>query len=257
MSSSYLRRFTRGVGYGLGKRLLPLLSRSSAVLCFHAIGNDHPRHLTAERFRAIVDWMAPRYRVMTVSKLGESLPELEEPTVALTFDDAYQSQFEHALPVLDDYDAPGTFYVPTAYVAGEFPASDGSHTTMDESSLKTLAKEGHELGSHSHSHQSLTDLGPEKAREDLDKSRTILEDLSGSPVTSLAYPSGNYDRYTIEMTRASGFRTALTTRDGTLDGPIDPYEIPRITVSNQLSPEELKVKLSPLNHYVRKLGDWI
>ena len=49
----------------------------------------------------------------------------EEPTVrnalVLTFDDGYTNNFDYALPIMNSFDVPGVFYVPTIHVDEQLP----------------------------------------------------------------------------------------------------------------------------------------
>ena len=48
---------------------------------------------------------------------------------------------------------------------------------------------GHEIGSHSYWHRLIYDLSPEEFRDDLRRSRDVLENLIGAPVTAYRGPS--------------------------------------------------------------------
>jgi polysaccharide deacetylase family protein (PEP-CTERM system associated) len=48
--------------------------------------------------------------------------------------------------------------------------------------VRRIAGDGHEVASHGYSHVRVDNQGPDEFREDIRKSRRILEDLSGTPV---------------------------------------------------------------------------
>jgi len=48
--------------------------------------------------------------------------------------------------------------------------------------VRRIAEDGHEVASHGYSHVRVDSQGPDEFREDIRKSRRILEDLSGTPV---------------------------------------------------------------------------
>ena len=69
-------------------------------------------------------------------------PDGKKAAIALTYDDALESQLDNALPILDKYGLKGTFYI----IAGR----DIFFDHVDE--WKAVAKNGHELGNHTMYH---------------------------------------------------------------------------------------------------------
>jgi len=55
--------------------------------------------------------------------------------------------------------------------------------------IKTIVSQGHELASHGYSHQRATTMNAEQFREDVSKSKKILEDVSGQSITGYRAPS--------------------------------------------------------------------
>lgn len=103
---------------------------------------------------------------------------------------------------------------------------------MDWSAVRALKDAGMDVQSHSHRHQVLNTLGPEKAEEDLARSASILREVTGQPVHSVAYPVG----YTLEgaLRRApaeAGFTLGFTNATGLGGlGQVDPLNLPRVSM---------------------------
>ena len=55
--------------------------------------------------------------------------------------------------------------------------------------VKAIHQAGHEVSCHSYTHDMLTELNPEKFREDIRRSKAILEDLTGAQVLGYRAPS--------------------------------------------------------------------
>jgi peptidoglycan/xylan/chitin deacetylase (PgdA/CDA1 family) len=55
--------------------------------------------------------------------------------------------------------------------------------------IEALATEGHEIGSHTHSHELLSELDPGRRREELARSREILETETGADVAGFRAPA--------------------------------------------------------------------
>ena len=116
--------------------------------------------------------------------------------VALTFDDGYESFYTKIYPILKKYNASASYYIITSLI------DKSNHLT--KSQLKELAEsELVELGVHSHYVHKLGREGIQKlyndentkwdAYEDYKKSITVLEEVIGKKVTSIAYPNGIYN----------------------------------------------------------------
>lgn len=55
--------------------------------------------------------------------------------------------------------------------------------------IKAIVEQGHELASHGYSHQRATEMTVEQFREDVSKSKKILEDISGQKIYGYRAPS--------------------------------------------------------------------
>lgn len=90
---------------------------------------------------------------------------LEPPairTLAVTFDDAFASVIDRALPILSALEVPATVFVPTGFMDARQPLrwpgidhwadSEYAHelTSMAWGDLTALAEHGWEVGSHMH-----------------------------------------------------------------------------------------------------------
>jgi peptidoglycan/xylan/chitin deacetylase (PgdA/CDA1 family) len=142
-------------------------------------------------------------------------------TLAVTFDDAYRSVIERALPVLSRHEAPATVFAPTAYVGSDerrtwSTMSQWAGTPfevelecMSWDDLRALNAAGWEIGSHSSTHPDLTALGDAELDAELADSRAACEEALQRPCTSLAYPFGAHDRRIAEHARAAGYETGV------------------------------------------------
>jgi peptidoglycan/xylan/chitin deacetylase (PgdA/CDA1 family) len=74
---------------------------------------------TPESFRAQVEWLRSRFRVITLDELIlmlESDSVWRESVALLTFDDGYRDNFQTAVPILREWHVPATFFIPTAFL---------------------------------------------------------------------------------------------------------------------------------------------
>lgn len=96
------------------------------------------------------------------------------------FDDAYISQRE-ALALLDEHGFKVTVYCITGFV--------GTPGYMNWEDIRNLAKKGHEIGSHSVTHDAIAMLLPAHLAEELQKSKYMLF-KNNIHATSFAWPYG-------------------------------------------------------------------
>ncbi len=85
---------------------------------------------------------------------------------------------------------------------------------MSWAEVRTLAREGHEIGSHSMSHALLPQCDERALRDEVGRSRSRIEGEIGAPVASFCYPNGDWDRRAADAVRAAGYRRAVGTRWG-------------------------------------------
>jgi peptidoglycan/xylan/chitin deacetylase (PgdA/CDA1 family) len=116
-----------------------------------------------------------------------------DKVVILNFDDGRLSQYTNALPILDKYGFKATFYVVCNYIGKK-------EGYMDWKEIKTLQKEGHDIGSHSMNHVRLEQLSKKNVEYEVGQSKRCLQD-HGINAKSFAYPfdSGTDDKTVINI----------------------------------------------------------
>ena len=98
------------------------------------------------------------------------------------------------------------------------------------SELRQLLRDGHEIGSHSMTHDVLLEeLGADPRRE-VAESRALLERKLEAPVTSFCFPTGSYDAGTLRAVREAGYTCAVTTHWGANTPETDPFELRRFDI---------------------------
>jgi peptidoglycan/xylan/chitin deacetylase (PgdA/CDA1 family) len=106
---------------------------------------------------------------------------------------------------------------------------------------------GMAIGSHTHSHQVLSQLEPQQQYEELSNSRTILKEQLGTAADALAYPVGartSFTSQTQQAARDAGYRIAFSFFGGiNLRGQTRPHDVRRIGIDNQ-SGSRFRVQLS-------------
>lgn len=139
----------------------------------------------------------------------------DRPNVAVTFDDAFRSVRENAVPALERHGIPATIFVPTGYL-GRQPGwkmettGDREETVMSGDEIAGLPKDLIAIGSHTIDHPHLTQLSDAEVVDQLTRSRATLEALLGRTIDTLAFPYGDHDARVVERARAAGYRFVYT-----------------------------------------------
>jgi peptidoglycan/xylan/chitin deacetylase (PgdA/CDA1 family) len=180
------------------------------------------------------------YEFVTFGELARRAAEgRADDAVALTFDDGLVDNYETLAPLMRQEEVPATVFVVTGWLGQPHPAADWTRL-MTEPEVKELAQQGVEIGAHTHTHPDLTTLTQDGAREELARSRTELERITGSEITVAAYPYGSANDDTRAAARDAGFAAACRTLG--LGSWSDPFDLPRQAMENYASLFGLRMK---------------
>ncbi len=177
---------------------------------------------------------------------GESVERL----AALSFDDALLGVHDHALEVLLNNEAPATVFVVSGSLGVDPDWWPGARRTMTADELQRFHSLGLRLAAHTRSHPSLPSLGSSDLGSELAGCRSDLEELTGSPVDLLAYPSGHHDARVRGAARGAGFRAAFTFLNGRVSRGDDVFKLPRLTMGAHMTPRRLAY------HLLRSARSW-
>lgn len=251
------------------------------ILIYHGIDLSgqteiNSRFISVAEFEKHLNWLKNSCEVVSLEDYFKGVRHPDKLTVAITFDDGYKNNFTLALPLLQQYQLPATFFVTTSPLEGlnilwpdlldmagfylnvelvykdeKFKYSrhkgyisitNGSNLKSllmkaDLNSIRTFIRNHHfllkeiqsedcklywelmnedelnaaskspyiTLGSHSVVHSSMTKITSAEAREELVNSRAKLMGISGLPVTSFAFPFGDYTPELVEMAISVGY----------------------------------------------------
>lgn len=160
--------------------------------------------------------------VLPASYRGDLAADKNRKFVAITFDDAFVSVAENALPELDKYSFHSTIFVPVGWLGqtpgwaletsevGSAGAPELSEVVMSSVQLQGLNRASVSLGSHTLTHPSLPDIEPERAREEVERSRLLLAELTGRETFELSFPYGAHSESTVALCRAALYKTVYS-----------------------------------------------
>jgi peptidoglycan/xylan/chitin deacetylase (PgdA/CDA1 family) len=239
------------------------------LLCYHAVSERWPASLSVRPadFEAHISSLANRgYEGVT---LREAITQPQPGrTVAITFDDAFRSVYKIARPILTAAGFKGSVFAPTSFIGGEQPMSwpgveqwavsehRAELVPMSWTELAELAEAGWEIGSHTRTHARLPQLTRDELDDELQGSRTDIEEQLGRPCRSLAYPFGAHDARVVEAARRAGYETAAATLPGRLRPPTGSLDWPRIVINHPDSPARFRIKTSRATRRTKASRAW-
>jgi peptidoglycan/xylan/chitin deacetylase (PgdA/CDA1 family) len=257
-----LARVAAGLHGLLGDRL----QSGFGILMYHRVAdrtpglaaptfNVTPQHLREQLAGLLARGFEPwsLRRLVASQETGEAIPR---KAFAVTFDDGYENNLLHALPILQEFKVPATIFLATAFLgsqqafpsdvwslAGSSQVPAASWRLLSIEQCHTLQESGLvDLGAHTHTHRVFANRA-ELFREDLARSVDILNDEFGVRKPTFAFPFGIATPELIEVARESNVSCALSTRSECILPGTDPFHWGRFTVDDSDTPPTLAAKI--------------
>lgn len=124
------------------------------------------------------------------------------PKIALTFDDGPERACtDTILSILHDFHVKATFFLV------------GSQAEKYPDQTRRIFHEGHEIANHTYSHIRLNTLRPGQVVEELEKTRTVLFNLTGVIPILFRPPGGRYKGLTLELANELKYSTVFWTNN--------------------------------------------
>ena len=204
-------------------------SAGSAILTFHSLDDSGSvLSIPPDRFRDQMQWVADSG--IRVAPLAET-PNISG-AIALTFDDGFRNFHRHGLAILQKHRMPATVFIVTGYCGrrnrwpGQSPASPELEL-MSWTELRELDALGIELGAHTVNHPNLARLTESQVAGELLDCKSAIEDRTGKPVPSFAYPYGASNP-AVRQRVGQHFQIACGTTLRFAGPESDPLDLPRI-----------------------------
>ncbi|HYW83683.1 MAG TPA: polysaccharide deacetylase family protein, partial [Spirochaetia bacterium] len=189
------------------------------ILVYHAIRPYSPSDTAGVRryiatpatLEEELSWLkANGFTSITFDDLQRHLTQgapLPPKPVIISFDDDWEGQYSYGLPLLKKYGFTATFYIWVVVVGRKH------HMTWDE--VEALDEAGMQIGDHTLTHPYLQRIADDETlrREILGAKQTIEKHI-GKPITTFAYPFGQYNERVVSFVREAGFTSARSTWPG-------------------------------------------
>ena len=185
--------------------------------------------------------------------------KMKKNYLLLTIDDAFESFYVNAWPVLKKRKIPFILFVSTREV--------GKNGYMNWEQIKEIEKNDFvTIGNHSHTHEYLIDWTDDKIKADLETSIKIFEENLGYSPNIFSYPFGEYSINLKRIVSELNFEFAFGQHSGVIDSSKDFLELPRFPINEkygtlkrfkfilQTLPFPYK-SITPENRYLKKSGN--
>lgn len=186
---------------------------------------QHLQYLQAEGFHVI-----GTQRMLASIDKGEPLPE---KSIAIHFDDAYESVYSQAFPLLKALNWPFSIFVATQAIDDQYRG----YMTWEQ--LAEVADYGAEIGGHSltHSHlvrsldEETTGQWLTRVSEEVDRGNHRIEDKLDIEVSLFAYPYGEFNQQLIELLQDRDLY-GLAQHSGAVGTLTNLYAVPRYPMAS-------------------------
>jgi peptidoglycan/xylan/chitin deacetylase (PgdA/CDA1 family) len=166
------------------------------ILNFHGLGEP----AGSQRRSDELYWTDPHF----FATILETVRERQD--VQVTFDDAYESDYSIALPLLKASKMNARFFVVASRV--------DQKGFLSSKQIQCLCSEGMTIGSHGMSHRKWPALKDSELHEEVVEARDRIEQITGAPVVEAACPFGGYNRRVLQCLRTSGYDRVYTSDGG-------------------------------------------
>lgn len=200
-------------------------------IMYHRVGDSaYPStNVTTHQFKQEMAYLATEhYHVWPASKIISHLrsgAQLPPKTVGIMFDDAYDTVYYTAWPILKKYHFPFTLFVATGPVDQKFKGM------LTWQQIKEMADAGVEIGNHSVNHPYLPRLSLAQMNKEIAQAQQRLRQELDMVPQLFAYPYGEYSTELVNLIKNFHFIAAFTQTSGAVDSFSDFYRLPRFPLN--------------------------
>ena len=229
--------------------IVSIPARAAVILQYHHIGSDSPAitSTTIEALDQHFEYLASSgLKIVPLSEIVNEPSREHDRRVAITFDDAYDNIYQHAVPRLKSRGWPFTLFVATEYI--------DRRGYMTWKQLREVEASGGTVANHTHSHFHLVRHQDgesmrswrAKIKKDIRHAQALLERHLDNPAKYLAYPYGEYDADILKLISSMGY-TGFGQQSGAVGADSLSSVLPRYPLSGAYEDiETFKTKVQTL-----------
>lgn len=226
--------------------------KSAIILQYHHVSETLPAvtSISAEDFKEHLNYLKQHdFNVIPLNNLLDTLQQgqqLPDKTVAITFDDGYNNNYDQAAPILEAFNFPYTIFVNPRLI------DEGKGYVMNWDKLRELSKKGALISNHSSQHEYLHHQYKDESnaewkariKKDILFSQRRIKEEIGHDFKYLAYPYGEFNNRLQALVKSLGF-IGIGQHSGAIGVNSDFTRLPRFPASGFYSKlDTLKTKLN-------------
>lgn len=209
-------------------------SESGVILLYHHVDDDTPPSTTISpnEFRGHLEYLRNNnFNVMPLDEMLDKLSSqqaIAEKAVAISFDDGYESIYQIAFPLLQEFNFPFTVFVST----GPIDRQQGNY--MNWAEIAEMSSAGVTIANHMVEHPYMLERMENETqqqwlnrlREEILEAQASIKQYTGQDHKLLAYPYGEYDPQIKQLVASLGF-IGLAQNSGAVGFNTDFLAVPR------------------------------
>ena len=111
-----LKWMTGDAAHSLGRSSLPINGKGCRILIYHGLDiqgrtDFNTRFISADYFEKQIVYYTKHFNIVSLDDLYSKNISSEKLNIAITFDDGYLNNLKYAVPILEKYSVPATFFV--------------------------------------------------------------------------------------------------------------------------------------------------
>ena len=209
------------------------IKNSAVVFMYHKF--DVPKYpstnITSEQFQDHIDeFSSKKYNVLSLNYIMDTIindGDLPKNTIGISIDDADRSFLTFAWPIFKEKGLPVTLFVNTSTIV------ENNKNYLNWNEIRTLKKEGVDIGAHSHTHAHMPDLSIQDLKNEIAVSNKIFLKELGEIPSLFAYPYGEADSRIIEILKEYKFKVAFGQHSGVINETSNLYYLPRFSLNER------------------------
>lgn len=182
-------------------------------------------------------------KMTEVQKFYEEGLELPDKSILITFDDAYQSTYYNAYPILKRRGIPSLLFLVSSWVFDDSSEFDPSYSKVMSWQQIDAMKDVFELANHTHNlHNRVGSAANGVMSSNIDQLALDLVRCNQfvDYGDTFAYPFGFYDKESITQLNELGMKYAFTTQEGINTNETYPMTLNRLLVHQSMSIENFR-----------------
>lgn len=178
-------------------------NRDSKVLFYHDIHCEKQYAEMSTNLKIFQD------HITEIQHLGfEIVADISKKTgqVKIQFDDGFKGVYD-CIEFIKKHKIPVEIFIVTSWICKEGYLSEKEIKELQSSNLIRFS-------SHTHTHPNLGEINEDEIRDELTKSKKLLQGIIGEEVKSLCFPKGSFSNFVIKIAEELGYKEQYSSLPG-------------------------------------------